>query len=215
MRKIIDKIKQDHVQWFETDVGDFRGLPTKEHVQCIMLGYSPEPSKLKKLVAQVEEKFGSENNEDMEIDEIDVKGKAKKRKHDSSSSDDDKDEEPEKKSRRSTDEEKAEKEESGLGFKDKEKALQIIKLLEGRDLNYQYHAISGLVKRAERVISCTKDEQKLKNIKEAVEVFDNWITDFKVNGRAKMNFDYLSVDLVRSYKPLADKYKIEDNGFLK
>lgn len=215
LRKIIDKIKQDHVQWFETDVGDFRGLPTKEHVQCIMLGYSPEPSKLKKLVAQVEEKFGSENNEDMEIDEIDVKGKAKKRKHDSSSSDDDKDEEPEKKSRRSTDEEKAEKEESGLGFKDKEKALQTIKLLEGRDLNYQYHAISGLVKRAERVISCTKDEQKLKNIKEAVEVFDNWITDFKVNGRAKMNFDYLSVDLVRSYKPLADKYKIEDNGFLK
>ncbi|PBC34888.1 ETS translocation variant [Apis cerana cerana] len=138
LKKIIDKIKQDHVQWFETDVGDFRGLPTKEHVQCIMLGYSPEPSKLKKLVAQVEEKFGSENNEDMEIDE-DVKGKAKKRKHDN-----------------------------------KEKALQTIK--------------------AERVISCTKDEQKLKNIKEAIEVFDNWITDFK---------------------PLADKYKIEDNGFLK
>lgn len=213
MKKIINKIKQDHVQWFETDVGDFRGLPTKEHVQCIMLGYSPEPSKLKKLVTQVEEKFGSEN-EDMEIDE-DVKSKAKKRKHDSSSSDDDENEEPEKKSRRSTDEEKTEKEESGLGFKDKEKALQTIKLLEGRDLNYQYHAISGLVKRAERVISCTKDEQKLKNIKEAIEVFDNWITDFKVNGRAKMNFDYLSIDLVRSYKPLADKYKIEDNGFLK
>ncbi|XP_012345046.1 uncharacterized protein LOC105736146 [Apis florea] len=214
LKKIIDKIKQDHVQWFETDVGDFRGLPTKEHVQCIMLGYSPEPSKLKKLVAQVEEKFGSENKEDMEIDE-DVKGKAVKRKHDSSSSDDDENEEPEKKSRRSTDEEKTEKEESGLGFKDKEKALQTIKLLEGRDLNYQYHAISGLVKRAERVISCTKDEQKLKNIKEAIEVFDNWITDFKVNGRAKMNFDYLSIDLVRSYKPLADKYEIEDNGFLK
>lgn len=217
MKQIIDKIKQDHVQWFETDVGDFRGFPTKEHVQCIMLGYSPDPTKLKKLVSQIEEKFGSENNENMEVDQ-EGNDKGTKRRHDSSSSSDSEHEEPEKKQlKRSADEEKSvgEKEENGLGFKDKEKALQSIKSLEGRDVSYQYHAINGLVKRAERVISCTKDEQKIKNMREAIEVFENWITDYNVNGRAKENFNYLSVDLVRAFKPLAERYKIEDNGFFK
>lgn len=215
LKQIIEKIKQDHIQWYETDVGDFRGLPTKEHVQCIMLGYSPDASKLKKLITQVEEKFGSEANEDMDVDE-EARSKAAKRKYSSSSSDDSEDEEPEKKvAKRTSEEEKTEKEETGLSFKDKERALQSIKSLDGRDVSYQYHAIAGLVKRAERVISCTKDEQKIKNMKEAVEVFENWITDYNVNGRAKENFNYLTIDLVRAFKPLADKYKIEDNGFLK
>lgn len=215
LKQIIDKIKQEHVQWYETDVGDFRGLPTKEHVQCIMLGYSPDASKLKKLLSQVEEKFGSEDNDDMEIDE-ERKGKVAKRRYSSSSSTDGEDEEPEKKvAKQSADEEKIEKEETGLGFKDKEKALQSIKSLDGRDVSYQYHAIAGLAKRAERVISCTKDEQKIKNMKEAIEVFENWITDYNVNGRAKENFNYLPIELVRAFKPLADRYKIEDDGFLK
>ncbi|XP_017889344.1 uncharacterized protein LOC108630518 [Ceratina calcarata] len=206
LKQITDKIKQEHIQWYETDVGDFRGLPTKEHVQCIMLGYSPEPTKSKKLIAQVEETFGSENNEDMEIEND--KDKGTKRRHSSSSSD-----EPEKKVAKQ--EEKPEKEENGLSFKDKEKALQSIKSLDGRDVSYQYHAIAGLVKRAERVISCTKDEQKIANMKEAVQVFENWITDYNVNGRAKENFNYLPQDLVKAFKPLAERYKIEDNGFLK
>lgn len=215
LKEIIEKIKQDHVQWFETDVGDFRGFPTKEHAQCIMLGYSPDPAKLKKLASQVEEKFGTDNFEDMEVDQ-ESKDKGTKRRHDSSSSSDSDDDEPETKVlKRSADEEKREKEENSLGFKDKAKALQSIKLLEGRDVSYQYHAINGLVKRAERVISCTKDEQKIKNMREAIEVFENWITNYNVNGRAKENFNYLPIDLVRSFKPLAERYKIEDNGFLK
>lgn len=181
-----------------------------------MLGYSPDPAKLKKLTAQVEEKFGSEGNEDMEVDE-NPKNKSVKRRHSSSSSDEEEvNDEPDKKvAKPSLEGEKTEKEESGLSFKDKEKALQSIKSLEGRDVSYQYHAIAGLVKRAERVISCTKDEQKIKNMKEAVEVFENWITDYNANGRAKENFNYLPIDLVQAFEPLADRYKIEDNGFLK
>ncbi|CAK9824696.1 ETS translocation variant 5 [Anthophora retusa] len=215
LKQIIDKIKQEHVQWYETDMGDFRGLPTKEHVQCIMLGYSPDPSKLKKLVVQVEETFGSENQEEMDVVE-ESKDKGVKRRHSNSSSSDTESDEPEKKVvKRSGDAEKAEKEESALSFKDKEKAVQSIKSLDGRDVSYQYHAIAGLVKRAERVISCTKDEEKIKNMKEAVEVFENWITDYNVNGRAKENFNYLTIDLIKAFKPLAERYKIEDNGFLK
>ncbi|KAK9309732.1 hypothetical protein QLX08_000724 [Tetragonisca angustula] len=215
LKQIVDKIKQKHVQWYETDVGDFRGLPTKEHVRCIMLGYSPDPAKLKKLAAQAEEKFGSEDNEDTEVDE-NAKNKGVKRRRSGSSSDEVENDEPDKKvAKPSPEGEKTEKEESGLSFKDKEKALQSIKSLEGRDVSYQYHAIAGLVKRAERVMSCTKDEQKIKNMKEAVQVLENWITDYNVNGRAKENFNYLPIDLVQAYEPLADRYKIEDNGFLK
>ncbi|XP_018407590.1 PREDICTED: uncharacterized protein LOC108783512 [Cyphomyrmex costatus] len=215
LKEIIDRIKNEHVQWYETDVGDFRGLPTKEHVQCIVLGYSPDPTKLKKLAVQAREKF-NEEDDDMDVEEERSPGKGAKRVRDnSSSSDSDSDSEPEKKcAKRSSETEENEQNESVLGFKDKDKALQSIKSLEGRDVSYQFHAISGLVKRAERVISCTKDEQKIKNMLEAIEIFENWITDYNVKGRSKENFNYLTIDIVRAFKPLAERYNIEDNGFL-
>jgi len=214
LKEIIGKIKDEHVQWYETDVGDFRGLPTKEHTRCIVLGYSPDPTKLKKLAIQAREKF-DEDDDDMDVEE---ERKGAKRGHDNSSSSSDSDSEPERKcARRPSENEenkRNERTESVLGFKDKEKALQSIKSLEGRDVSYQFHAISGLMKRAERVISCTKDEQKIKNMREAIEIFENWITDYNVNGRSKENFNYLTIDIVRAFKPLAERYGIEDNGFL-
>lgn len=42
----------------------------------------------------------------------------------------------------------------GLGFKDKEKALETIQLLEGRDPDYQKLAVKGLIGRAKRVLTC-------------------------------------------------------------
>jgi len=216
LKEMIERIKQEHVQWYETDVGDFRGLPTKEHAQCIMLAYSPDPVKLRKLASQARDKFG---DDDMNTEEEEQK-ESVKRTYDSSTSSDSDDSEPEKKRAKHSPE--AEENEGNnraeggaLSFKDKERALQSIKSLKGRDVTYQFHAISGLVKRAERVISCTKDEQKIKNMREAVEVFENWITDYNVNGRSKENFNYLAIDVVRAFKPLAERYGIEDNGFLK
>lgn len=41
----------------------------------------------------------------------------------------------------------------GLGFKDKEKALDTIKNLEGRDPDYQRLAIKGLIGRAKRTLT--------------------------------------------------------------
>lgn len=40
----------------------------------------------------------------------------------------------------------------GLGFKDKEKALETIKNLEGRDADYQKLAVKGLIGRAKRTL---------------------------------------------------------------
>ena len=206
LEKLIRKIKEDHVQWYETDVGEFRGLPTKEHVQCILLAYSPDPLKLRKMIPQIREKFGSPEENNLAEMKVDSEKMSSKRQHDESESESSSDEEPKKKQK---------EEEDGLGFKDEKKALKTIKSLEGRDINYQYNAIKGLVRRAERVISCTKDEQKIKNMKKAIEIFEKWITDYNVNGRSKENLGYLNCDLVRAFKPLAEKYDIKDNGFLK
>ncbi|XP_033220029.1 uncharacterized protein LOC117174780 [Belonocnema kinseyi] len=205
LAKLIRKIKEDHVQWYETDVGEFRGLPTKEHTQCILLGYSPEPLKLRKMISKLRETFGSLENSNITEMEVEDEKKMSKRKHDESADQSSSEEESSKKQKQ---------EESGLGFKDKEKALRSIKSLEERDVNYQYNAIKGLVGRAKRVISCTKDEHKITHMKEAIEVFEKWITDYNVNGRSKDNFGYLSLDVVHGYKPLAENYGIEDNGFL-
>lgn len=41
----------------------------------------------------------------------------------------------------------------GLGFKDKDKALESLKILEGRDPDYQKLAVKGLIGRAKRVIT--------------------------------------------------------------
>lgn len=41
----------------------------------------------------------------------------------------------------------------GLGFKDKEKALDTIKNLEGRDPDYQKLAVKGLIGRAKRTLT--------------------------------------------------------------
>ncbi|XP_014600127.1 PREDICTED: uncharacterized protein LOC106784776 [Polistes canadensis] len=217
LKEIIANIREKNIQWYETDVGDLRGLPTKEHVRCIMLGYSPDPTKLKKLITDVASKFGVMDDVDMEIEEENTTKKTQKRSHDkdTSSSESDSNEPDKKLAKLSTDAEQEKKEDSGLSFKDKEKALQSIEFLEGRDLSYQYHAIVGLVKRAERVISCTKDINKIKNMKEAVQVFEDWITDYNVNGKSKDNFNYLSIDVIRAFEPLAEKYDIEDKEFLK
>lgn len=42
----------------------------------------------------------------------------------------------------------------GLGFKDKDKALETIKNLEGRDPDYQKLAVKGLIGRAKRTLTC-------------------------------------------------------------
>lgn len=58
LREFVDRMKEEDISWFETD-GDLRSLPTKEHARCIMWAYSPDPTKLKKLVSVVIEKLAS------------------------------------------------------------------------------------------------------------------------------------------------------------
>ncbi|XP_018574572.1 uncharacterized protein LOC108913501 [Anoplophora glabripennis] len=98
----------------------------------------------------------------------------------------------------------------GLGFKDKEKALETIKNLEGRDPDYQKLAIKGLIGRAKRTLTLTKDKDKLQNINDAMAVFEEWLRNFELNNLSKENRAYLPLISIEALLPLKERFDIED-----
>lgn len=98
----------------------------------------------------------------------------------------------------------------GLGFKDKEKALDTVKALEGRDPDYQRLAIKGLIGRAKRTLTLTKAEDKLQNIKDAMEVFDKWLQNFEKMNLGKENRAYLPLPTIKMLSSLFKKYDVQD-----
>lgn len=100
-----------------------------------------------------------------------------------------------------------------MGFKDKQKALDTLSALDGRDISYQYHVITSFVSRAKRTLQITRDEEKLANLGEALKVFEEWLTDYKENNRGKENLAYLPIETVKSYRILAKKYGVLEEDF--
>ncbi|KAF5304331.1 hypothetical protein FQA39_LY09710 [Lamprigera yunnana] len=98
----------------------------------------------------------------------------------------------------------------GLGFKDKEKAHETIKNLEGRDPDYQKLAIKGLIGRAKRTLTLTKAEDKLQNIKDAMQVFENWLQNYDSTNMAKQNRPYLPLATVKVFMSLINKFNVEN-----
>ncbi|KXJ80222.1 hypothetical protein RP20_CCG026152 [Aedes albopictus] len=86
----------------------------------------------------------------------------------------------------------------GLGFKDKDAAEKTLKILEGRDPDYQKLAIKGLLGSAKRVLPSTKNEDKIKSIKEAMGIFEDFLETFDSEERAKQNMAYLPLDLIKN-----------------
>lgn len=106
-------------------------------------------------------------------------------------------------------------EESGMGFKDKQKALDTLKCLDGRDVSYQYHVIVSFVSRAKRTLQITRDEEKLANLRDALKIFEDWLTHYKENNRSKENFAYLPLETIKAFRSLAKKYDVWDDEFFK
>lgn len=101
----------------------------------------------------------------------------------------------------------------GAGFKNKEKALETIRLLEDRDITYQFNFINSMYNRAKVVLKSTTDHEKVNNITEAIDVFQSWIDDYKSHSRSKENFGYLPLATVKGYEKLAKYYRIWDYEF--
>ncbi|XP_075225776.1 uracil-DNA degrading factor [Lycorma delicatula] len=102
----------------------------------------------------------------------------------------------------------------GAGFKDKEKANETLRLLDGRDITYQFQIINSMYNRAKVIYKRTTDKEKRQNLNDAIEIFEKWIDDYKANSRSKENFSYLPLEIMESYEPLAKHYNITDIGFL-
>ena len=62
---------------------------------------------------------------------------------------------------------------SGLGFKDKAKALYTVNAIKKRDLKYQVNVIATMLGRAK------KHPYKTKNMKDAIKVFSLWMKNYK------------------------------------
>lgn len=60
------------------------------------------------------------------------------------------------------------------------------------------------------VISVTKDKDKLQNINDAVQVFEEWLQNFEKLNLSKENRAYLPLATVKTLLPLKKQYKIED-----
>lgn len=96
--------------------------------------------------------------------------------------------------------------ESKFGFKDKEKAEETLQLLEEHDMQYRKLTVRGLLGRAKRVLSMTKAEEKVKNINEAIAVFDKWLEE-NGGGAANKNAKTDSSDKVDTVPGLGFKDK--------
>ncbi|BES92557.1 Hypothetical protein NTJ_05366 [Nesidiocoris tenuis] len=102
----------------------------------------------------------------------------------------------------------------GGGFKDKEKALETLRLLEGKDVTYQYQIVNSMYNRAKVILKRTTDKEKRANLSEAIDTFENFIDDYKKNQRQKENFGYISLEVMEGCRPLAEKYGLKDFEFL-
>ncbi|CAH0602482.1 unnamed protein product [Chrysodeixis includens] len=97
----------------------------------------------------------------------------------------------------------------GLGFKDAAAARGSLGALEGRDPEYAKLAVKGLIGRAKRVLTCTRDETKLSNIKAAITILEQFLSDFESQQLGKHNNPYLSLGLLRTAHKLAGDHVSE------
>lgn len=87
--------------------------------------------------------------------------------------------------------------------------LNFHRVLEGRDPDYQKLAVKGLITSSKRVLSGTKDSNKINAIKEGVKVLEEFLEKFDNENRSRLNCAYLSVDVITQFPVPKDKLQAE------
>lgn len=73
--------------------------------------------------------------------------------------------------------------------------------MDGRDPNYQKLAIKGLLGNGKRVLQATKDENKIKSIKDGMKILDDFLSEM----HSVENMTYLPVDIVTAFESPKNK----------
>ena len=96
----------------------------------------------------------------------------------------------------------------GLGYQNKKKAEFTVKNMLNRDITYQFQVINTMYNRGLERIKRTKDNEKIKDLKEANIIFKKWLKDYKDKNRGEEMYHYLPLELVNKMEALADYYNI-------
>lgn len=94
------------------------------------------------------------------------------------------------------------------GFKNKEIALKTIKDMHDRDITYQFQVINTMYQRNLQVQKKTKNEDKIKNLKQAEKILKEWLDNYKNKNRKNEMFHYIPLDVVNNFETLAKYYNI-------
>lgn len=87
--------------------------------------------------------------------------------------------------------------------------ISMIRILKGRDPNYQKLAVKGLIGNSKRVLQATKNEEKIESIKEGVKILEDFLEDFDRENRAAQNLAYLPLDIVTAFDAPKSKLVVE------
>ena len=95
------------------------------------------------------------------------------------------------------------------GFKDREKAINTIKLIKKRSLRYQFDVINTMYNRAKF------HPHKTKQMGEAMVIFHKWLKKYpKLKKYEDKNYKFLTLKQIEKYEKIAEIYKIRGINFL-
>lgn len=81
--------------------------------------------------------------------------------------------------------------------------------MKGRDPNYQKLAVKGLLGNGKRVLQSTKNEDKIRSIKEGLHILEDFLEEFDRENRASKNMVYLPANIVTAFGSPKDKLCVE------
>lgn len=82
-------------------------------------------------------------------------------------------------------------------------------MMKGRDITYQFQVINTMYYRAKSVLKRTKNPIKSAAIQEAIDTFEPWLNDYKVNQRKNEMMAHLKLDIMKKFERLAAHFDID------
>lgn len=97
----------------------------------------------------------------------------------------------------------------GYGFSNSNIANKTINDLKYRDIDYQFQVINTMYYRGKEVIKRTKNKNSITNIKLALDIFNNWLLEYKNKNLGKIYlYPYMSLKEIKLLEFLAEFYNI-------